>query len=92
MCFHARGWYRRERWGQAACTQHRAANSQAVPGLGRGVCLWAPYLISPSVYSAGFDIATLAMERGSTCESESIKSVEEPHKTREGTYFKYTKS
>lgn len=69
---------KREIRGQAACTQHRAANSHAVPHLGRGLCLWALHLISPSVYSLGLDISTPTMGRGSMCELEPIKSVEEP--------------
>lgn len=92
LCFHTGGWSRGERWGQAACTQHRAANSPAVSQPGRAVCLWALHLISPSVYSHGLDISTPTMGRGSTCELESIKSVEELHNIREFTSFKYTKS
>lgn len=65
MCFHSCAWYRREGWGQAACTQCRS-------GFGRGVWLRAPNLISPSVYSVGPDTSTRVMGRSIMCALWSI--------------------
>lgn len=49
--------------------EHNAGlQTHAVPGFGRGVWLWALYLISPSVYSVGPDTSTHPMGRGSMCE------------------------
>lgn len=93
LCVFSRLWIVQKReMGSGSLHRTQGCKFSCCTLSGRGVCLWGLRLISPSVYSVGLDISTPTIGRGSTYELESIKSVEERHKTREGTYFKYTKS
>lgn len=89
VCFHSCAWYRGEGWGQAACRWCRAANSHGVPGFGRGVWLWAPYLNSPFTQLA-LVLPYPLWEEAAHVNYNPYENVEEPDKIGGVAYFKYT--